>query len=122
MPIICLIARFMMRYGYLERSAYPIIYQSGLDDYFLTIASIKPRLTMKQMYKVSTIECLYCRDSTALLAELLCHQNKLKTIITYGINSYFTPSINDRQFRVINISRHGKEYKGFINCYTEVQR
>ena len=70
-------------------------------------------------YKVHTIERLYCKNSMALLASLIRYKYDTKLIVTYG-NELFNPPKNE-YFKVINISRHKREYKGFINSYRRVK-
>lgn len=67
-----------------------------------------------------TIETAYSRNSTALLAYLSSFpiMKTHKVIVTYGDSCFDIPKNN--HFGVINISRHGREYKGFANFYHKI--
>ena len=70
------------------------------------------------MLRYTTIEWGYHNNSTLLLSSLMniSAMGKRKVIITYGKDAEFdTPNCD--HWYVINISRHGKEYKGFVNSY-----
>jgi len=73
---------------------------------------------MKMKFTTSTIALLYCKDSAALLSYLLIPNcSNAKTIITYGKDAEIKIPNNTTRFNAINISRNGKEYKGFLNKY-----
>ena len=69
-------------------------------------------------YKMGTIDTFYSNNSSLLLSLLLELSSRRKTIVTY--NKCFVDLSEDCITNVINISRHGKEYRGFLNFYRPI--
>jgi hypothetical protein len=77
------------------------------------------KLEYVMKFKYGTIESLYSKNSTLLLSELLKISGNKKVFITYGENSIINTG-ELKIFNIINISRHEREYKGFLNSYRTI--
>ena len=69
-------------------------------------------------YKMGTIDTFYSNNSSLLLSLLLELSSRRKTIVTY--NKCFVDLPESCITNVINISRHGNEYQGFLNFYKPI--
>jgi len=73
----------------------------------------------REIFRITTLTCLYSNDSTYLLSKLMDNCRGKKHYILYSENSINTPQYD--LFYIIVILRYGKEYKGYINRYKLVK-
>ena len=71
-------------------------------------------------YKYSTVDWGYCKDSTALLADLLDRAGSHKTFVEYNKNHFVLPDPTTKRFALIVIERRLNTYYGFLNFYKSV--